>query len=147
MRTQLPVKQEKFVHGVLKGLSLAEAYRQAGYKNSSAATVGTCAAQLAQTPRVSSLIAAGRAKATKDNIASLEEQEAWLSKLMRGEIPETPVNVRLAANEQLGKRHGAFVSRTEVSGAAGTPLVVTLIGTSAEVYELASMSDKEVTEK
>lgn len=143
----LTPRQEKFAQGVLRGLSQSEAYRQAGYKTTSSLLTASASCNLAKKPNVSKYIQEARAKTRNFEIATREEQENFLTKLMRGELgPET--DFRLKASQELAKRHGLYAAvKQEVSGAGGAPLVVSLTGTLEEVIELASVSDDKVSKQ
>jgi phage terminase small subunit len=72
--------QHKFVRGILKGLTQAEAYKAAGYKAKSRAVADTNAARLIRSDRISAALASARAapmaaaQVTVDTIvAELEE--------------------------------------------------------------------------
>jgi phage terminase small subunit len=143
----LSVKHHLFCDGILRGLSQAEAYRQAGYKAKTPVTQTVGASDLMKHPNVASYLRDERAKQYAAATATREEQEAILSKILRGEI-EDASGARGKAAEQLAKRMGLYAAtKTEVTGASGAPLVVTLTGTTEQIVDLASMSDKDVGEK
>jgi len=117
------------------------AVRAAKYAAKNDAVAANIGSELLRKPQVSDAIARSREEIKRASILTLVEQEELLTKIATGEIAdvhvvrtkegneaetrEVPVAGRLAAIDQLGKRHGAYAaSKHEVSGPNGGPIQV-----------------------
>lgn len=141
-------KQEKFCVEYLVDLNGTQAAIRAGY---SAKTAEATASRLLRNVNIKNYINELRKKEFKATIATAEEAEAFLAKVMRGEIEEEVVVTegvgegcseariikkrisakdRIKAAELIGKRNQLFTDKVKVDSAI--PIVI--IG-EGEVYD------------
>lgn len=140
-------KQEKFCVEYLVDLNGTQAAIRAGY---SAKTAEATASRLLRNVNIKNYINELRKKEFKATIATAEEAEAFLAKVMRGEIEEVVVTEgvgegcseariikkrisakdRIKAAELIGKRNQLFTDKVKVDSAV--PIVI--IG-EGEVYD------------
>lgn len=141
-------KQEKFCVEYLVDLNGTQAAIRAGY---SAKTAEATASRLLRNVNIKNYINELRKKEFKATIATAEEAEAFLAKVMRGEIEEEVVVTegvgegcseariikkrisakdRIKAAELIGKRNQLFTDKVKVDSAV--PIVI--IG-EGEVYD------------
>lgn len=99
MPRDLTVKQQKFVEGVVGGLSQSEAYRQAGYKVDGMTTevVAVEACKLAKKPNVSLIIAQRRQEMANNALWTREQALAMLQ----------DIAIDANKNRRDGKRYNA----------------------------------------
>lgn len=100
------------------------AAEMAGYTGSDP-TLRVKASQILAKPHVQAELERLRASTTSAAVASREERQQFLTKVMRGEEPGEPKD-RIKACEILGKMHGDFVEKREhtISGAAQVVIMV-----------------------
>lgn len=132
----LTMKQEKFVNGLIKGLSQREAYKQAyNAKKMKDSTIDRKACELMQNGKVSARFNEINGKVVKKaeekSIASALEVMQYYTSLLRGEAKDISVNYsldgkvienevsptlreRTKAADALAKRYGLFIDKQEV---------------------------------
>ena len=106
-------KQEKFVQGLLSGLSQRKAYR-AAYPNSEKwkdASVDARASALLKTDKVSIRFNELQQQATNNAVKSAMKRKEWLSKIMDNENEE--MQHRLKACDMLNKMDDAYTDSEE----------------------------------
>lgn len=128
----LTPKQEKFVQGIIDGLSQADAYRSAySTNNTSDKTVWENASRLMNNPKVTARIQEIRNEMMKPSIMSAQERLELLSRMARGEEPERVVEyrdgerveielpaslkTRREAIETMNKMTGEYVQKVEAN--------------------------------
>lgn len=132
MKDDLSVKEVLFCEKVLAGISNTEAYKLAGWKAKNDNVANASSQAVLRRPRVSAYLSAERSKVRSKAVADREEQEEFLTKVLRAEVTDTaltkegPVSVppalrdRLKATEALGKRQGHYAPEVhEVNGTFG----------------------------
>jgi phage terminase small subunit len=104
----LSVKQKAFADEYLKCGNAAEAYRNAGYKNFSSASVE--ANKTLNNPKVAAYIAERQKQIEDSRIADVSEVLQFFSSVMRGEVKDqfemdAALSDRLSAGRELMKRY------------------------------------------
>lgn len=104
----LSVKQKTFADEYLKCGNAAEAYRNAGYKNFSSASVE--ANKTLNNPKVAAYIAERQKQIEDSRIADVSEVLQFFSSVMRGEVKDqfemdAALSDRLSAGRELMKRY------------------------------------------
>lgn len=85
----LTPKREKFVQGIVDGMSQAEAYRSAySCKNMSDNAIYREASELMKDPKVSQRVSELREKMMNEKIMSAQERLELLTRIAKGEEPE-----------------------------------------------------------
>ena len=102
------VKQKAFADEYLKCGNAAEAYRNAGYKNFSSASVE--ANKTLNNPKVAAYIAERQKQIEDSRIADVSEVLQFFSSVMRGEVKDqfemdAALSDRLSAGRELMKRY------------------------------------------
>ena len=98
-----------------------EAYKNAGYKVRSDKVAGVCAAKLLGNARIQRRIDELRREMDSRKIMDAAERRELLTQFARDE--ETGKTDRLRAVDLLNKMDGIYVTKTQVSGVDGAPLV------------------------
>lgn len=107
----LTPKQQKFCDFYIKTGHATESAIAAGYKKSSAYSVGS---ENLKKPEIQDYIQSKAAKLDKRRTASMEEvHEFWYNTMTDMEVAQRD---RLKASEYIAKTHGAFLDRVELSG-------------------------------
>ena len=110
----LTPKQEKFVQGIIEGMSQADAYRAAySSKKMSDNAIYREASLLVEHPKVSQRIAELRAELAKPSIMTAQERLEWLTKIINDENEST--KNRLSASDQMNKMQGEYVQKVEAN--------------------------------
>ena len=104
----LSVKQKAFADEYLKCGNAAEAYRNAGYKNFSSASVE--ANKTLNNPKIAAYIAERQKQIEDSRIADVSEVLQFFSSVMRGEVKDqfemdAALSDRLSAGRELMKRY------------------------------------------
>ena len=113
--------QENFCVEFVRCGNATEAYKNAGYKVRSDKVAGVCAAKLLGNARVQSRIAELRREMDSHKIMDAAERRELLTQFARDE--ETAKPDRLKAMDLLNKMDGVYITKTQVSGADGKPLI------------------------
>jgi len=101
----LTAKQEKFISGLIKGLSQREAYKQAGYstKNMKDKTIDETASKLLKSPKMTARFNEINHKVVKKaeekTIASAIEVMEYMTNVLRGKETNTVI-----ASNEMGER-------------------------------------------
>lgn len=115
------VKQQKFVEGVLAGLTATAAYVAAGFQSRGGAAE-TNAARLLKKPEVAAAIEAANAEAAKRRGITAD----WVMVKLKAEATRMGKGAthagRIRALELIGKRLGMFKDQVEVTGADAGPI-------------------------
>lgn len=108
----LTAKQEKFVQGIIEGMSQADAYRSA-YPNQkmSDKTVWESASKLIKNPKVSARLAELREDMMKPSIMSATERLEWLTGLIKDD--EVAISDKLKATDIMNKMQGEYTQKIE----------------------------------
>lgn len=130
MREGLTAKQEKFVQGIIDGMSQADAYRAAySTRNMSDNAIYREASLLMSIPKISQRIKELRDSMMNDSILSARERLEYLTRVIKGEEPERvvqlvdgervelelPVSVKnkLGALDLMNKMTGEYTTKIE----------------------------------
>lgn len=126
----LTANQEKFVQGIIEGMSQADAYRNAYPKQKSTdKTVWECASKLLKNPKVNTRLKELRAELAKPSIMTAQERLEFLTGVINGtkgekiteiidgeakefEVPASMKN-RLSAIDIMNKMQGEYVTKVE----------------------------------
>lgn len=126
----LTANQEKFVQGIIEGMSQSEAYRAAYPKQrSSDKTIWECASKLLKNPKVSTRLKELRDKLASPSIMTAQERLEFLTGVINGtngekvievidgekveiEVPASMKN-RLSAIDIMNKMQGEYVTKVE----------------------------------
>ena len=108
----LTPKQEKFVQGIIKGMSQADAYRSAySTKNTSDKTIWENASRLANDNKVKARIEELRGQISSKNIMTAKRRLEWLTELINSDDAST--NDRLKAIDIMNKMQGEYVQKVQ----------------------------------
>ena len=113
--------QENFCVEFVRCGSNAEAYKRAGYKVKSDKTAAVCATKLLKKDNIKARIAELRKEFASSKIMDAAERRELLTQFARDE--ETGRADRLRAIDLLNKMDGIYITKAQVSGADGAPLV------------------------
>ena len=113
----LTQRQKRFADAVLGGMSPAEAYRLAGYREENASAA---ARRLLRAPAVQAYMERSESDTTDHTVADSEEILLFLTAVLRGEVGSEKERMRAA--ELLGKRQGLFSDK--VTPEAVTEVVI-----------------------
>lgn len=114
----LTVKQEKFLQGIINGMSQREAYRNAyDTKKMSDNAVDREASLLMKNPKLSQRLLELRDELVKPTIMSAQDRLEYLSKVVNGEIldgeSEAKIDSKLKAIDIMNKMSGEYVTKVE----------------------------------
>lgn len=119
-------KQERFVQGILGGLSQSDAYRAAyDTRNMRRETIWTKASQLARQEEVRQRIMELRQRIANDTIMSTRERMEWLTALIRGDGPGNAD--KLKALDIMNKMDGAYVQKVEAEAQSEITIHIELV--------------------
>lgn len=108
----LTAKQEDFVQGIIKGLSQADAYREAyECKNMSDNAIYREASLLMDNPKVAQRIKELRDQLAKPSIMSAQERLEWLTGIIKSEKETT--DTKLRASDQMNKMQGEYIQKVQ----------------------------------
>ena len=128
----LTENQEKFVQGIIEGMSQSEAYRAAYPKQKATdKTIWECASKLLKNPKVSTRLQELRAELAKPSIMTAQERLELLTRMAKGEEPERVVQfingervefevpaslkLRREAIDTMNKMTGEYVQKVEAN--------------------------------
>jgi len=114
-------KQEIFCEEFVKSGNAAEAYKLAGYKASSAKSAANSASRLLENVGICSRIAELRDKATDEKILDAKQRRILLSEIAKKYTEDTQDRIR--ALDVLNKMDGIYVTKTQLSGEGGGPVM------------------------
>ena len=110
----LTAKQEKFVRGIIEGMTQADAYRAAySCKSMSDKTVWENASRLMADSKVKARVQELRAELVKPGIMTAQERLKWLTELINSE--EEGTNEKLKAIDIMNKMQGEYVQKVEAN--------------------------------
>lgn len=126
----LTANQEKFVQGIIEGMSQADAYRNAYPKQrSSDKTIHECASRLMNNSKIIARLEELRKELIKPTIMSAQERLEFLTKVINGEKGEIVTEIvdgkpkefevpasmknRLSAIDIMNKMQGEYVTKVE----------------------------------
>ncbi len=108
----LTAKQEKFVQGIIKGMSQADAYRSAyDAEKMSDKTIHENASRIANNSKVKARIEELRAKTADKSIMSAKDRLKWLTELVNSQS-ESRAD-QLKAIDIMNKMQGEYTQRIE----------------------------------
>ncbi len=131
MKNQITIKQQKFADKYIETGNATQSYIDAGYKATTREVAEANARKLLGKDSVHIYIENRMKELEKDTIASQEEVLEYFTRVMRGEEKDAfgldaGLKDRTDAAVWLGKRHGLFTDKKEVSGSLETEIKVTL---------------------
>lgn len=105
-------KQEKFVQGLLAGLSQVEAYRAAyDTQGMNPRTIQNEAYQLAKQDKIRQRLSQLREKIAGERILTIQERMRWLTELIENDGPSN--TDKLKALDMMNKMDGTYVQKPE----------------------------------
>lgn len=110
----LTPKQEVFVQGIIKGLSQADAYREA--YNTSRMTdksIHECASKLMADTKIVSRVKELREQLDKETIMSAQKRLEWLTEAIGNK--DIAVNDKLKAIDIMNKMQGEYIQKVEAA--------------------------------
>lgn len=122
----LTAKQEKFVQGIIEGLSQADAYRAAyDTKRMSDNAIYREASLLMINPKVAQRLADLTAIKDKPKIMTAAKRLEWLSERIDDE--EVDINAKLKAIDIMNKMQGEYVQKVEADVKSEVTINVELV--------------------
>lgn len=129
MVNELTPKQEKFVQGLIKGLSQRQAYREAySTENMQESTIDSEACVLFSNPKISKRYNELMQKLQDESIMSAKERMVWLSDVVKGNVKhisyggngeayenEAYISDKLKAIDTLNKMSGEYVTKVDAN--------------------------------
>ena len=108
----LTPKQEKFVQGIIEGMSQADAYRSAySTKNMADKTVWENASRLMADSKVKARVTELRDQIASDSIMSAQKRLEWLTKVIQND--EESTGDKLRAIDLMNKMQGEYVQKVQ----------------------------------
>jgi phage terminase small subunit len=108
----LTAKQEKFVQGIIEGMTLVEAYRSAyDTKNMTDKTAYEKASLLAGQDKIRARIKELRDEVATPKIITAQKRKEWLTEVINDK--DVDINARLKASDQLNRMEGEYVTKVE----------------------------------
>jgi phage terminase small subunit len=108
----LTAKQEKFVQGIIEGMSQADAYRSAySVKRMTNKSIHEAASRLLKDSKIASRVKEIREQITSERIMSAQERLEWLTEVIKNQ--EVMMTDRLRASDQMNKMQGEYVQKVE----------------------------------
>lgn len=108
----LTAKQEKFVQGIIEGMSQADAYRSAyNTKRMTDKSIHETASKLMADPKIASRVAELRDKIANESIMTAQQRMEWLTRVVNSEDESTMDKLR--AVDIMNKMQGEYVQKVE----------------------------------
>lgn len=122
----LTPKQEKFVQGIIDGMSQADAYRAAyNCSRMTDKTIWEAASKLMSDSKVSARVSELRDRITSEKIMSAQKRSEWLTELIQNE--DADINAKLKAVDILNKMSGEYVQKVQAAVESEVNINVELI--------------------
>lgn len=122
----LTPKQEKFVQGIIEGMSQADAYRSAySTKNMADKTVWENASRLMADSKVKARVTELRDQIVSDSIMSAQKRLEWLTKVIQNEDEST--GDKLKAIDLMNKMQGEYVQKIAAEVQTETTINIELV--------------------
>ena len=122
----LTPKQEKFVQGIIEGMSQADAYRSAySTKNMADKTVWENASRLMADSKVKARVTELRDQIASDSIMSAQKRLEWLTKVIQND--EESTGDKLRAIDLMNKRQGEYVQKIAAEVQTETTINIELV--------------------
>lgn len=127
----LTAKQEKFVHGIVSGMSQADAYRSAyNCERMSDNAIYVNASKLVANANIAIRISELRDKAAEPSIMTAKERMAWLTDVIKSE--DQVMSDRLKASDQLNRMQGEYVQKVEADVKSEYTINIDLVDDDAD---------------
>lgn len=108
----LTAKQEKFVQGIIEGMSQADAYRSAyDTRRMTDKTVHEKASRLMSDDKVRARLSELRNELAKPSIMTAQERLEWLTEIIKSD--EETTSDKLRASDQMNRMQGEYLTRVE----------------------------------
>lgn len=122
----LTPKQEKFVQGIIEGMSQADAYRSAySTKNMADKTVWENASRLMADSKVKARVTELRDQIASDSIMSAQKRLEWLTKVIQND--EESTGDKLRAIDLMNKMQGEYVQKIAAEVQTETTINIELV--------------------
>ena len=122
----LTPKQEKFVQGIIEGMSQADAYRSAySTKNMADKTVWENASRLMADSKVKARVTELRDQIVSDSIMSAQKRLEWLTKVIQND--EESTGDKLRAIDLMNKMQGEYVQKIAAEVQTETTINIELV--------------------
>ena len=124
----LTAKQEKFVQGIIEGMSQADAYRSAySTKRMADKTVWENASRLMADSKVAARVQELRDQMMKPSIMSAQERLEWLSNLVKTGSEFTLSTDKIRAIDIMNKMTGEYVQKVQAEVQTETTINIELV--------------------
>lgn len=121
----LTPKQEKFVQGIIDGMSQADAYRAAyNCSRMTDKTIWEAASKLMSDSKVSARVSELRDRITSEKIMSAQKRSEWLTELIQS---DADINAKLKAVDILNKMSGEYVQKVQAAVESEVTINVELV--------------------
>ncbi len=121
----LTPKQELFVQGIIKGMSQADAYRNAyNCKRMTDKSIHEEASKLMSTPKIATRVKELREQIDKSNIMTAQKRLEWLTDLINNN-KETTTD-KLKAIDIMNKMQGEYIQRVSADVNTDVNIVIEL---------------------
>ena len=108
----LTAKQEKFVQNIIKGMTQADAYRDAyDTKRMTDKSIHEAASKLVNNTKVATRLEELRSTLANENIMTAKQRLEWLTSIVRDDA--TNIDARLRAADIMNKMQGEYVQKVE----------------------------------
>lgn len=134
MDTKLNLKQEKFIQGIINGLSQRQAYKEAYNAKYADKDIDSKASNLFNSDKVQARYKELLKELEDKSIMTAKERMKWLSDVVRGNIKHTSyssngeeykneayISDKLKAIDTLNKMTGEYTTKVEHSGEVNNP--------------------------
>ena len=122
----LTPKQEKFVQGIIEGMSQADAYRSAySTKNMSDKTIWENASRLMADSKVQARVKELREQLTNELIMSAQKRLEWLTGVIQNK--EESTSDKLKAIDLMNKMQGEYVQKVQAEVQTETTINIELV--------------------
>ena len=121
MSDKLNVKQEKFIQGIINGLSQRQAYKEAYAVTYPDKDIDSKASNLFNTDKVQARYKELLQELQDNSIMTAKERMIWLSGVIKGMEEKTYMGDKLKAVDILNKMSGEYTTKVEHSGNINNP--------------------------
>ena len=121
MSDKLNVQQEKFIQGIINGLSQRQAYKEAYSPDYDDNSIDINASKLFNSTKVQLRYKELLQELQDNSIMTAKERMIWLSGVIKGLEAKTYMGDKLKAVDILNKMSGEYTTKVEHSGSINNP--------------------------
>lgn len=133
----LNVKQEKFIHNIVNGMSQREAYKDAYNAKYKDDAIDNKASKLFNKDEIQARYSELMTEIKDEAIMTAIDRRKWLTNVINGKIKDADLNTKMKAMDILNKMDGEYVTNHKISGDKDNPL---------NVIDLSHLSTDEIRE-